>query len=283
MVIFMQLTGFQLSIRYPEKTLAFYTETLGMRLCKTEDNDTHVVYTLCFENASQQLQLVHEKDKNLAPYALSPQDSYWKFSIFVDDIQQVYQRLMAQGHSVSEPYQFGDIGYLAHTLDSENHQIEFIQKSFQGKPIVNNNTPVLGLLTLRTADPMKSIRLFETVLDMKLLVRMHVERGSGFSLYFLGDKNLTPPSSDMDALENREWMYQQQHLFIELQHYWGSEHNPDFALQSTPDQGLQQMNVSGDLPTLSSRLAHHDVVFAEIAEHIEFTTIDKQKIVAVGE
>ena len=66
-------------------------------------------------------------------------------------------------------------------------------------------------------------------MDLKLLVRMYVKRGAGFTLYFLGDKKLQPPNPDIDAIENREWMYQQSHLFIEIQHYWSSEFDDEFS------------------------------------------------------
>lgn len=279
----MQLFGFQLVIQHPKKTLAFYTKTLGMTLFDLTENDTQSIYIVGFHQ-EQTLQLVYDKTKKLPPYTLQPTDNYWKFSLFVDDIQAVYQRLTATNHSVGEPYQFGDIGYLAHTLDTENHQIEFIQKTFKDtpRPVALVKNPALGLLTLRTADSMKSIRLFEDVLAMKLHVRMHVERGGGFSLYFLGDNNLTPPSGDMDALENREWLYQQRHLFIELQHYWGSDHADDFSL-NTADSPLQQLCFSGDLSALTERLTHHGIHFVrnteQSLEQIRFETVDKHVIV----
>lgn len=281
----MKLTGFQLAIQHPEKTVAFYTQVLGMSLNHTEKNDNRVIYTLGFAKDEPQLQLLYDSNQTLSPYALHPQDNYWKYSIFVEDIQAVYQRLTAQNHPIGEPYQFGDIGYLAHTVDTENHQIEFIQKTFKNSSLTSPTTdknPVLGLLTLRTIDPMQSIRQFEEVLAMKLHVRMHVERGGGFSLYFLGDKQLTPPSSDIDALENREWLYQQRHLFIELQHYWGSDHATDFSLNSD-NNALQQLNFTGDLSGVGTRLNRHLTAFEQTteatSEQIHFESTDKHRVV----
>ncbi|WP_290672028.1 hypothetical protein [Kordia sp.] len=62
------------------------------------------------------------------------------------------------------------------------------------------------MFTIRTKDPLKIIAFYENILDLKLFVRMYVDRGIGFTLYFLGDKNLQAPNPDIDALENIEWM-----------------------------------------------------------------------------
>ncbi|WP_074408459.1 hypothetical protein [Aquimarina megaterium] len=134
-----------------------------------------------------------------------------------------------------------------HAKDIENYQIEFIQKTFKqntpsylktSKTYPLYQLPTMGLITLRTTDPIKSIRFYESFFGMKLLVRMYVNRSNGFTLYFLGDNNLVVPNPDIDAIENREWMYQQNSTFIELQYYWGSEHQKGFKLQTIEDEPI---------------------------------------------
>ncbi|NQX85445.1 MAG: VOC family protein [Flavobacteriaceae bacterium] len=239
----MKLKSFTLQIFEPEKTIDFYTKVLGFSLLKTYSNRDSTYYNLGYSNANYYIQLKHTPSLAKENYQQHPNDNYWKYSVFVNNIQKVYANLLAKGHAIKEPFQFGNIGYLAHTIDTENHQIEFIQKTFKGNPTKNiNPTNVLGLLTIRTKDPLKSIRFYENVLNLKLFVRMYVGRGKGFTLYFLGDKNLQAPNLDIDAIENREWMYQQEHLFIEIQYYWGSERDDSFNLAKVKNTGLQHIN-----------------------------------------
>ncbi|MTI30424.1 VOC family protein [Xanthovirga aplysinae] len=282
----MILESFTLKIFNPEKTLPFYTNVLGFKLVEEFTVNDSTFYNLELENPAHKIQLEFNKSATLTPYHQTTTDNYWKFSLFVDDIQRVYKELLKQKHPIGEPSQIGDIGYLSHTADLENHQIEFIQKTFKHnsvsvppkKGFLLKEQPVLGLLTIRTKYPQKSIELFEDLLDLKLFVRMNVNRGNGFTLYFLGDKNLQAPSQDIDALENREWMYQQSHLFIEIQYYWVSEQDEDFSLNNTQENGLHTINFSGDLTVLKEKLALNKIPFNQLKNYITFETLDKHKI-----
>jgi len=102
-----------------------------------------------------------------------------------------------------------------------------------------------------------------------------VTRGNGFTLYFLGDKSFDVPNQDIDAIENREWMYQQNHLFIEIQHYWNSEYDTNFSLKPTPNNGLKSINFSGNLDVLKERLIAKNISFRQENDKISFETIDK--------
>lgn len=239
----MNIAGFTLRTLNPAASVAFYTETFGFVLDAEPGSSTGAdgvtVYPLKCEQSGAVLTLRHDPGvKASSPYQLQPHDNYWKFSVFVDDIQRVAERLRQLGTEVSEPFQFGEVGYLAHLKDPEGYAIELIQRTFRANtPDVAEKAscalgekPQLGLLTLRTADPLRSIRFYERECGLQLFVRMYVERGNGFTLYFLGPKHLTPPSADIDAIANREWLYQQRELFVELQHYWGSEWQPGFQL-----------------------------------------------------
>ena len=282
----MKLQSFTLQIFEPEKTVSFYIDVLGFKLLNELSENDSTYYNLCFESTRFYLQLKHTPSLKKTVYKQESVDNYWKYSIFVNDIQSVYKELQKQNIVISEPSQFDDIGYLAHITDPENHQIEFIQKTFKQntvKTLPNSNYPLLenpelGLITIRTKDPIKSIKFFEDILDLKLFVRMYVTRGNGFTLYFLGDKNLNVPNLDIDAIENREWMYQQSHLFIEIQHYWNSEYDTNFSLKSTPDNGLKRINFSGDLKLLKEKLEINNIPFRQEGESITFETIDKHLI-----
>lgn len=276
----------------PDLALRFYTEELGFTVASKTivpesgapagGNSQIAYYQLQAQNSplGAKLYLRHDKEaaSGAAGYELGPSDSYWKYSLFVDDIQRVATELRsrsAEGESaVSEPFQFGDVGYLAHLKDCENYAIELIQRTFKAtnttetterqpasaeQPLAEyplKELPQLGLITLRTADPVRSMQFYQQVCGLKLLVRMYVERGSGFTLYFYGPSHLTPPSSDIDAVVNREWLYQQPELFVELQHYWGSEWQPEFRLDNKADDpyGLAHFTLEVDPKTSLQQL-----------------------------
>lgn len=247
-----KIVRLQLKTTQPEKALKFYIKILQMQLVRTVENDDEAHYILAFKGDTMQLALVYNKKETLLyDYREERYDNYWKYSLFINDIQSMYELLVQEGVPVSTPYQFGNIGYLSHTQDEEHYQIEFIQKSFKDNELpahlsaaASENIPTFGLITLRTKDPVKSIQFYETFFDLKLFVRMYVDKGNGFTLYFLGNKDLKPPVNDIDALENREWMYQQKATFIELQHYWGSEYQKDFEFQTkeTLPMGLDSIH-----------------------------------------
>lgn len=278
----MNLQSFTLQIFDPEVTISYYTKVLGLRLLNEFSENDATYYNLCFENTQIHIQLKHTPSLKKIDYQQVATDNYWKYSLFVDNIQKIYKELEGQNYVINEPYQFGDIGYLAHTTDPENHQIEFIQKTFkQNTPttIIGKENTALGLLTIRSKDPIKSIRFYEDILELSLFVRMYVNRKNGFTLYFLGSKNLKAPNPDMDAIENREWMYQQEHLFIEIQHYWNSEYDNDFVLNASQNNGLQSINFKGNLERLKERLKKNHISYQEEKDKVIFKTIDDHTII----
>ncbi|WP_459212405.1 VOC family protein [Aquimarina rhabdastrellae] len=280
----MKLRSFSLQIYNPEKTLDFYTKVLGFSLVNEFSEGGIIYYDLRFNNPNYYIRLKYNPLLQPTLYQEKATDNYWKYSLFVDDIQDACHNISTHDFKIGEPFQFGDIGYLAHTADTENHKIEYIQKTFKQHDTLNTNEPIaLGLITIRTKDPIKIIKLYEEVLDMKLFVRMYVNRGKGFTLYFLGDKNLQAPHPDIDAIENREWMYQQSHLFIEIQHFWNSEYDSNFNLENTEQTGLQTINFSGNLDELRERLKLHNIVFQQGKDNITFDTIDNYTIVVEAE
>ncbi|OJJ15595.1 hypothetical protein BKI52_37565 [marine bacterium AO1-C] len=293
----MKIISLQLKTQKPTEAIDFYTKTFGMTLQGEFKDEAGIVYILQFPKGNAHLELLYNpKNITTESYQQNAQDNYWKYSVFVEDIQQIYRFLKNKNISSNEPYQFGDIGYLMHTKDQENYQVEFIQRTFQ------QNTPTylkttaspdkagplsLGLITLRTKDPVKSIQFYEN-LGLKLLVRMYVERGNGFTLYFLGRKDLTPPNADIDAIENREWLYQQEEAFIELQYYWGSENQAKFTLRTNQikPNGLRQLKLMsenlGDLKELldkNKRPYSSGFYKSNQRQYIQVTSPDEHQIV----
>ncbi|CAL2104210.1 VOC domain-containing protein [Tenacibaculum sp. 190130A14a] len=280
----MKLQSFTLQIFDPEETIEFYTTILGFTLIHELTKDGFIYYDFRFQNPDFYVRLQYDPLANKALYQEKMTDNYWKYSLFVDDIQEAYKYVLTQNLNIGAPFQFGDIGYLAHTTDTEQHKIEYIQKTFeQNGRLATKEQTALGLITIRTKDPVKILKFYEEVLNMKLFVRMYVNRGNGFTLYFLGAKDLEAPNPDIDAIENREWMYQQSHLFIEIQHFWGSEQDDNFKLEATQRTGLQSINFAGDLAILKERLSAQNISYKEEMNSIIFKTLDKHTIVVVGE
>ncbi len=156
-------------------------------------------------------------------YIPAPNDLYWKIVLAVPNIELAYQQLTELGIEVGTPRQFRDIGYIAHFSDPAGFTIELIDHWFQGnRPDEPFDTNLLGggahlnLLTLRSIDIEDITR---SCLDwgMKLLAIEPVE-SHGFTLYFFAYTADVPPSSDLHAVENREWLYQRKYTVLEIQH-----------------------------------------------------------------
>ena len=186
-----------------------------------------------------------------------------------------------------------------HTKDTENYSIEYIQKFFKNnsKPTTNieslplKEAPVFGLITLRTRDPLKSIKFYEHLFELKFLVRMYVDHGNGrgFTLYFLGPKHLQPPNElDIDAIENREWMYQQKESFIELQYHWGTEQDFNLEYSDRSDKVIGLKGIvfeTSDLSDVILKLRRSNITVSKEQEEISHEEVvflrgpDNQKII----
>ncbi|MEM7129407.1 MAG: VOC family protein [Chloroflexota bacterium] len=248
----MKLTSLILGVKSLQESTDYYTHQLGMDVIDHIQVDNFATTAFRFPNsentASLELSCAIENGNSSESYEEAPTDNYWKYSLFVDDIERTYQALDPK-YLAGKPYQFKDIGYLLHTSDPNNYNIEFIQKYFKEntQPTDSQDTlplkesPVFGLITLRTKDPVQSIKFYENFFGLKFIERMNVARedGTGFSLYFLGPEHLQPPNlADPDAIENREWLYHQEETFIELQYHWGTEHRTDFHYIDKSDRVL---------------------------------------------
>ncbi|CAE7866172.1 GLY I, partial [Symbiodinium necroappetens] len=137
--------------------------------------------------------------------------------------------------------QFRDIGFLTHMADPAGFCIELLQTTFESsaaeraerltRPVANKATigqdfvsftgRVIGQITTRITDPKRSLDFYQRVMGMKLLsVQAQLEAVEQLSLYFVAYTEDSPPIADLEAVENREWLYQRDYTTLELQHRW---------------------------------------------------------------
>ena len=200
-----------LRVRAPEAQRRFYRDILGM----SELEDGRVAYS------SREVALKFiEADE---PYVARPSDLYWKIAVSVPNIELAREQLIRQGIDCTEPQQFRDVGYLVHFVDPEGFTVELIDHWFKGeRPHETHNEELFGggahlsLVTLRTAD----IAAIEPELVSWGMTPLSVQSVDppGFTLYFYGFTAETPPKSDLEAIENRSWVYRRSYTVLELQH-----------------------------------------------------------------
>ncbi|AZV78039.1 VOC family protein [Parasedimentitalea marina] len=224
-----------LRVRDPNTQVKFYCDVLGMK----DIGDGCVSY------ADQETALRFLKTER--SYTPHPHDLYWKIALAVPDIELACRQLQDRGVSVGTPSQFRDVGYLTKIVDPEGLVIELIDHWFQGnRPDGPVNPDFLGggahlnLLTLRTADidPIKRAcaEWGMTPLSVQPVTPY------GYTLYFFAFTAETPPSTDLMAVENREWVYQRPYTVLEVQHL----HSIDAVGLPDPGKaGYAGMTVSG--------------------------------------
>eukprot|EP00211_Chloroparvula_japonica_P016943 CAMPEP_0119155782 /NCGR_PEP_ID=MMETSP1310-20130426/51923_1 /TAXON_ID=464262 /ORGANISM="Genus nov. species nov., Strain RCC2339" /LENGTH=284 /DNA_ID=CAMNT_0007148387 /DNA_START=188 /DNA_END=1042 /DNA_ORIENTATION=+ len=164
------------------------------------------------------------------PLVYNPQrsDAYWKIGLTLPDVARAVDVLREQGNAVSEPEQFRDIGFLCHLKDPAGFTIELLQHTFEDTfrvtPPLNHvklesyplQQPVLvGQITLRVADAVRSLAFYQTLLGMRLLSIQAIP--GKFDLYFLGCTTETPPGP-VASPSIREWLWQRPYTTLELQH-----------------------------------------------------------------
>lgn len=157
--------------------------------------------------------------------AYTPQrsDLFWKITISVPNIELAYDQLKAKGVTVAEPSQFRDVGYLAQAYDPEGFNVEIIEHWFKGhRPRSTADANLLGggphisLLTLRASD-ISTLQPEILEAGMKPLSVQPVEP-YGFTLYFYAFTDEMPPKPQLEAIENRTWVYQRPYTVLEIQH-----------------------------------------------------------------
>ena len=125
----MRLLHTMLRVGNLDRSLAFYTELLGMKLLRTSDNEQYR-YTLAFigygdEDSNTVLELTHNWDQD--SYDMGT--AYGHIALGVDDVYQVCTQLKAQGADVyrdAGPVK-GGTTVIAFVRDPDGYAIELIQ------------------------------------------------------------------------------------------------------------------------------------------------------------
>lgn len=230
----------ELRVTEPDAQRQFYCEMLGMR----ELGEQRVGYG--GEQASIRFLRSH------SAYDPGPEDLYWKIALAVPNIELAYEQLRAKGISVSAPSQFQNVGYLAHLNDPQGMTIELIEHFFEGsRPATPATSALLGggaslnLITLRTAD----IAPVEKMLTAWGMVPLSVQPvdSHGFTLYFYAFTTDAPPSADLQAIENRTWVYQRPYTVLEIQHLHHSVQIAHPSSTATGYAGIRLAPASGSI------------------------------------
>ncbi|MEM7013342.1 MAG: VOC family protein [Verrucomicrobiota bacterium] len=244
-----QIREIHLDISNPDRSIEFYVDRLGMRLV----SETAGSYSLACQSGAQ-LKLRHRT--NASGYHERDSDAYWKIGITIADVDVARERLNGHNIDVTESRQFFDIGYLCHLEDPDGYWIELLQHRFESNhkpasPIESEplgNVPVIGQVSLNVSSIDQSLAFYSGQLGFKLISRQRVP-GRGFTLYFLGDAKLQPPSADVDALENREWLWQLPKTVLELRAF---EIQAQKVIPHPPESELGFRGIGIESPTLNS-------------------------------
>lgn len=212
------LDGIALTVRDPETLASFYCTVLGM---KRMDHSIGIAVGYGGQGAA----LILKQAVSGPPYRHKPDDRYWKIAITLPDLDVAVDQLTQNGVAATEPRQFQEIARMSHLADPEGYVIELLQHTFEGKPLTavgDRSLPLgggaqIGLVTLRTNDIATDLDFCSNHLGMTYLSRQAVT-DRGFDLYFLAFTNEQPPNSDVNAVENREWLWQRPYTSLEFQH-----------------------------------------------------------------
>lgn len=219
-----RISALSLNVSDPSGLSRFYCDVLGMNLLANAGG----AVSLGYAGEDARLELVRRDQST--PYQPDRNDRYWKIAITLPDLDVAFAQLRSTGIDVTEPAQFRDIAYMSHLADPEGHVIELIQHTFHGKPKTkqgNVELPLgggarIGLITLRTDDIETELMNCHDTLGMRYLSRQDLA-DLGFCLYFLAYTEDTPPDTDVNAVENREWLWQRPYTVLEFQHLFTGE------------------------------------------------------------
>ncbi|MFT4638350.1 MAG: lactoylglutathione lyase [Verrucomicrobiales bacterium] len=249
----MRLSELRLDISNPEASLDFYVGKLGMELVSENDfpEQEEAIYELAFVYGTR-LNLRHRSGEAYenASYKESENDVYWKIGVTIADVDLARQRLIEGGIEVTKPCQFYDIGYLCHLEDPDGYCIELLQHRFgkilqprppmEGYPL--GNEPRLGQISLTVRDAEESLAFYRDTLGMRLLSRQEVF-AHGFTLTFLAFTDEPPPNPSINAVENREWLWQRPYTTLELRVY--ASHTQRAAHPPESQLGFRGISIAG--------------------------------------
>ena len=215
-------------VKSQENLTSFYGDLLGMQPIPA------ITDSLAFRFDTQQASIQFKVD-DVTPYVPLPNDFYWKIGITLRDLDVAVAYLRGEGITVPDPYQFRDIGYMTKLTDPNGFTIELLQQGFVGntKPILAGHPigvqATFAHITLRVTDILSARHYFEDALAMRLMSIQPVTE-YGFCLYFYTWSEETLPNPDLEAVENRPWLWSRPYTFVELQHLTA----PHATIHKTP-------------------------------------------------
>ncbi|MFT5504883.1 MAG: lactoylglutathione lyase [Gammaproteobacteria bacterium] len=246
------LSQHSLNITNAQRSLEFYCAQLGMTLVEeaTYDGKHHLFLSYtdneALDSQSAVLELVVDND-NPFDNALS-NSGYWKIAISVADLDVAYKRLTQTECTISKPFEVPNVAYLCHCEDPDGYCVEFLQHRFirnhvaqkTNEPFPLATKAAFSLITLKIKDPEASLAFYQSQLGLRLLSRQEVT-GRRFTLYFLSADSEIPPTSDIDDIPLREWLWQRPYTLLELQHVHGTESLSEFKYQTDSSTGLRSV------------------------------------------
>lgn len=219
----MKITRHCLRVKNPGELVDFYETVLGMSNFGTSDHPL-----LGYDRNQCLLELTGGAKSDFEAEADA---LYWKIGITLRDLDVAFQHLQQWGHDISDPQQFRDIGYMSHLRDPQGFSIELLQRGFEGRATKAGQGHPVGAqatfahITLRVNDIAAARAYCENKLGMRLMSIQPVTE-YGFSLYFFGWSSETLPVPDLEAVENREWLWARPYALLELQHIFAGGVKP---------------------------------------------------------
>jgi lactoylglutathione lyase len=123
----MRLLHTMLRVRDLDKSIRFYTDSLGMKLLRRKDYPAGR-FTLAFLGYGNETeQSVIELTHNWGTDSYTLGDAYGHIAIQCDDLYATCERIKAQGGAlISEPHQMQDGPVLAFARDPDGYAIELL-------------------------------------------------------------------------------------------------------------------------------------------------------------
>lgn len=255
----MHILAHKLLTTKPAQSLAFYQNLLGMTLIATQTINGCTHYRLAYvdnpgnEDNKQAMfvgQLVLIDDPSLVAgqdFTVATQPSqtegYWKFSIAVDDIEIMREKLINSGvKTIGNCFDVANLAYLCHLQDPNGYCIELIQKTLKTSVKVNSNQPRLNLSTLRVKNAEKSLAFYQS-LGMKLIYTYRSDKRN-MTLYFLIAESDVALFESIDAPTLVEKMWQFPRTILELQQLDGTTENTVFRYRVGRQTGFIGLEVN---------------------------------------
>ncbi|XQW84826.1 VOC family protein [Thalassotalea piscium] len=264
----MSITNHRLQISEPNISLDFYINKLGMLLISQYKVASKHHYFLAFsEKQDASLELVFDPNTVFTVESQpSLTEGYWKYSIAVPNLVLAREHLILQGINIGSPFAVKNIAYLCHFTDPDGYCIELIQHYLtnNNRKILSRSTsfqecqPTFNLSTLRVKQIDKSLAFYKK-LGMSLVSRQKVE-SRNMHLYFLSFNKESPPSSNIDSVSIREWLWQRPYTLLELQHTDDIESKIGFNYRTSTDSGFLGLDIK-NLKNLTQDVAGQESKF----------------------